>query len=1734
MNFELGELNDDIFLPGEPTNITENMSTADYLKVSSTFSDRICKSLKEEHDDDGKYDGDSLGYRRWYRAVIGEVKALRFEHIDYFVQHKESLDLDEEDWDNAFSKRDRELLYTAVQGTLSAEAVDDSERDDANGVLLLKYFFDLWGAPNLSNTITNLQYLFTIKCPRMENPTPHFKSIERILRDYFPDCGNTMKVAILLLSLDNSYYRSIFDTIENKSVADMPSYQEIKDSILRYYRRRKATKRKEKEPDEKHKGLATVPKKDKSRDYEKKKHNRGQPTGKRRRFCKHCRKWVLHPPTNCWENPKNKHNNRDGKQKKNTNGKRPPADGADDFCPICGNEDCNAKSCPHRWTSPRHQSEGSGQSNKKHKSMSGKNQKGRHLVVDLAATHHVLFCANPPPGGKPTSVETLAGTIHATIASNGTCCIRSRTGIDHCLRFQSAIVSSSTPYNLLSLVQLAANGWDISLKRRHLISPSGNRFDLKIIDGLYCLPVTNRLCDCHPVMCEDTSLRYVPLDRSHHIAHAATPLKGSQLLHMRLCHYSIKKIKKSIERGAFFGKSAKKMAAIPPPHHTCVGCLQGKAKRPTKQRNDQRANSCGDLVHTDIKGPLLTSHQGHRFFIHFTDDHGRHSQTYPLVRKSDAPQALQQFLAFCRDNKHVVRRIRSDNDTVLMKGEFAKIMRTHNIKPSPTPPYDPQAGGRHERILGDLWDHTLATLLAAPHVDLKYWPEVLHTVCLVRNNLLHSSIDAIPSIVWQGRCDDLSSLRTVGSTVYIWVPKHLRSSHHSHARAYVYLGMKSRSTAFVLDTTNGKVYERGHQLQSVEHVDAQQHVSDASTLFQGGAIPDVTPPDDDETTSPPEGGAPTSPSQGGASPSDTPMTASEDDHVSDNEQYMTTDEWWQILETRYGPHDYECCANDNGDNARKADFFSPSRSFLTEFPEPGSNGFLNPEYSRAQEFLNRARRIHDEDNSSSFTAIVPIWDSIDFTGWELSDTIPQGTKLFKNPDGSTPSGTRWTTAILRLEKNDIPTGEKDDKPVHMMNKSIKELNSIEILSTGTFKTGEFEAATVTIKTAKHKSLKLYLSALIENHPKLWPKIENICKRKKHPRLFRKLIAKDWPDWVGITTSYDYDEGEYEVAYSSGEFYMVGAGDVIPADHRALMSIKSADPNPVLKMENRHNIFIPTNSRELQQMPDGPLKSEFISSLATEVNNLHNQNVYKWAPIKKGYKPTKSRAVFDIKWDKLTGLVEKFKCRIVACGYSQRAGIDFSETYASTPKLSTMRYFLHQVASHRMKTAEWDITAAYLHSDLDEEIYLTPPHGMERYDDNGNLLYWKLSKSLYGLRQSGHNWMKTLFTFLKEYGLTQNLSDTSLWHMHDDNGNLLMTLFVHTDDGKIGYTNESVYQKFMSALRAKFNVGAEKQGIDRVFNIKVEQDSSGAFKLSQQLYIEDLMNMYNVTHDVKVTSPMSPGYMISVPELSPEQISSMADRPFLSLLSALLWVARCTRPDLMVSLVILARACTRPNPSHWRALLRVLRYAHNTNHRHMIIHPGRTTASRITAICDASHANDATTYRSISGHYILIDGNVIDYVCKTQGYVTLHSGEAETVAASSAAASILYWQQLISQIQNSEPHATLHTDSTTAKSVLSNPIHTSKMKHIRIKLLFVRELIDSTHLTIKHINGLVNPADILTKPLSPIKLRSLLRLLRRTRGGGRHSANANAHDEPPKKRPREILRQRCTSCKRPRR
>ncbi|XRB00912.1 Integrase catalytic domain-containing protein [Pycnococcus provasolii] len=159
------------------------------------------------------------------------------------------------------------------------------------------------------------------------------------------------------------------------------------------------------------------------------------------------------------------------------------------------------------------------------------------------------------------------------------------------------------------------------------------------------------------------------------------------------------------------------------------------------------------------------------------------------------------------------------SSVIFTEGEFNLFLIEKGISPEHNAPYDPQQGGRHESPIGILWEHTLACLKAAPHIDVKYWPFILNTVVFIRNNLWHSATLMIPSMAWKGEAEDLGQLRVIGSTVYVWQPKELRKAFDSKSRPYIYLGRKSRAAHFVLDPDMDTVYERGQIIHSVELFD---------------------------------------------------------------------------------------------------------------------------------------------------------------------------------------------------------------------------------------------------------------------------------------------------------------------------------------------------------------------------------------------------------------------------------------------------------------------------------------------------------------------------------------------------------------------------------------------------------------------------------------------------------------------------------------------------------------------------------------------------------------------------------------------------------------------------------------------------------------------------------------------------------------------------------------------------
>jgi histone deacetylase 1/2 len=86
-------------------------------------------------------------------------------------------------------------------------------------------------------------------------------------------------------------------------------------------------------------------------------------------------------------------------------------------------------------------------------------------------------------------------------------------------------------------------------------------------------------------------------------------------------------------------------------------------------------------------------------------------------------------------------------------------------------------------------------------------------------------------------------------------------------------------------------------------------------------------------------------------------------------------------------------------------------------------------------------------------------------------------------------------------------------------------------------------------------------------------------------------------------------------------------------------------------------------------------------------------------------------VFKVK-AKPDGSVDRFKARLVARGFSQRAWIDYFGTFSLVVKLSTLRTVLAIAAKRNVHMHSADIRTAFLNADLQEEIYMRQPRGAE--------------------------------------------------------------------------------------------------------------------------------------------------------------------------------------------------------------------------------------------------------------------------------------------------------------------------------------------------------------------------------------------------------------------------------------
>jgi hypothetical protein len=183
----------------------------------------------------------------------------------------------------------------------------------------------------------------------------------------------------------------------------------------------------------------------------------------------------------------------------------------------------------------------------------------------------------------------------------------------------------------------------------------------------------------------------------------------------------------------------------------------------------------------------------------------------------------------------------------------------------------------------------------------------------------------------------------------------------------------------------------------------------------------------------------------------------------------------------------------------------------------------------------------------------------------------------------------------------------------------------------------------------------------------------------------------------------------------------------------------------------------THCTEPQSYEEASQSEQWKTTMNLELDALAKNCTWKIVELPPHIKPIGCRWVYKVK-HRSDGSVERDKARLVAKGYNQVEGIDYFETFSPVAKLSTVRTLLAIAATKNWHLHQLDVNNAFLHGDLQEDVYMKIPEGV--VCDKPNLVC-KLQKSLYGLKQASRKWYEILTNLLVKEGYTQSTSDYSL-------------------------------------------------------------------------------------------------------------------------------------------------------------------------------------------------------------------------------------------------------------------------------------------------------------------------------------------------------------------------------------
>ena len=139
---------------------------------------------------------------------------------------------------------------------------------------------------------------------------------------------------------------------------------------------------------------------------------------------------------------------------------------------------------------------------------------------------------------------------------------------------------------------------------------------------------------------------------------------------------------------------------------------------------------------------------------------------------------------------------------------------------------------------------------------------------------------------------------------------------------------------------------------------------------------------------------------------------------------------------------------------------------------------------------------------------------------------------------------------------------------------------------------------------------------------------------------------------------------------------------------------------------------------------------WCSAMIEEMDALNGNGTWNLVHLPTGKKAIGCRWVFVVKVNQ-DGSVARLKAWLVAKGYAQTYGVDYSDTFSPVAKMTYVRLFISMASTHNWDLHHLDIKNTFLHCDLQEEVYMEQPPGFVAQGEIGKV--FRLRNSLYGFK-----------------------------------------------------------------------------------------------------------------------------------------------------------------------------------------------------------------------------------------------------------------------------------------------------------------------------------------------------------------------------------------------------------------